>query len=92
MAHSRSRRVIAASIIVIALSSAPASARLVPLAPEPYQCPGSNAHVWNEDQCPRIGDGGAFNLSPGGGGSSGGGLLDTIRDILSGGSGLPGPL
>lgn len=45
------------------------------------ECPGTNAHVWDRDQCPRIG---GIGIGPGGGGSGGGGLLGTIGRVLGG--------
>src|SRR6185295_14989909 len=34
--------------------------------PQPYECPGSNTHVWDKDQCPRLD--GPFQIGSGGGG------------------------
>lgn len=52
------------------------------LSPELVQCPGSKAHVWDIDQCPRIGGGGPGSFPGSGGG--GGGLLGLIGDLLGG--------
>lgn len=48
------------------------------------ECPGSNAHVWDRDQCPRIGNG------PGGFPASGGGNCGGICGLLRGIGGLLG--
>lgn len=52
--------------------------------PEIYECPGSHAHVWNKDQCPKINPlgGGA----PTGGGACG--LVCGIGKLLGGVLGL----
>lgn len=66
-----------------------APARGMPESPQPIQCPGSNAHVWDKDQCPRIGGGGAPGSFPGGGaGGGGGGLLGAIGRVVGGLGGL----
>lgn len=58
---------------------------VIPASADPtlYECPGNNAHVWDRDQCPRIGSApGQFPGSGGGGGR--GGLLGLV-DRLTGG-------
>lgn len=50
-----------------------------------YQCPGSNAHVWDKDQCRSIEEPFTFpgsGTGGGGGPSRSGGLLGTVRRIL----------
>ena len=58
-------------------------------APEPriYECPGSNAHVWDKDQCPRIGTG--FDVGAGGGGG-GTGCNGVICRVIGGVLGVLG--
>lgn len=52
----------------------------MPLSPELLKCPGSSAHVWNLDQCPRISNPpGSF---PGSGGGGGGGLLGALGRVV----------
>lgn len=53
-----------------------------PLGPELIQCPGSNAHVWDMDQCARFNIGGGGR---GGGAAGGRGLLGRIISGLTGG-------
>jgi len=50
-------------------------------APKILECPGTNVHVWDLDQCDRIGHGGGF---PGGGRGDAGGILGTIGKIVDG--------
>lgn len=72
--------VLSASLI---FTAAPVSAMAKP-EPVPYECPDSNAHVWDKDQCPRLNPGGGFGGSGGRAGCNGivcrviGGILDRI--------------
>lgn len=61
--------------------------------PKLIKCPGSNAHVWNESQCPNLGGGGGPAGFPGGGPGGSGGLLGAIGDLIGGiAGGLTGGL
>ena len=50
--------------------------------PQPYQCPESNAHVWDPDQCPRLRGAERFDL---GGGGDRRGFLGRLLGGLTGG-------
>jgi len=70
-----------APLIIAVVTIIPSAARADP-GSQPYQCPGSNAHVWNLDQCARLGGGPA--TFPGAGGGGHGGLLDILHDLSGG--------
>ena len=76
---------LACLIIVMAIAMLPI-AHGIP-EPIPYQCPHSNAHVWNKDQCLYLIGGGGPAGFPGSGGGRGG-LLGIIGDAVGGLSGL----
>lgn len=69
-----------AALILVTFIFAPGASA----EPVLIECPGSNAHVWDRDQCPRLG--GPFQ--PGSGGSGGGGLIGSILHTIGGLLGL----
>lgn len=75
------RRVVGAIILCCLLIG-------LPLAhadnPQPIECPQTHAHVWDRDQCPRIGSNGPFSLPGTGGGGGSGGLLGLVGKVLGG--------
>lgn len=71
-----------AMAMTLVFGSAPIAAADGP--PTPYECPGSNAHVWDKDQCPRIGGVGIGPRGGGGAPGGGGGLLGTIGRLVGG--------
>lgn len=79
------RKVLAGIMTLLLLLFSPIARGVAPLAPQPVECPGSNAHVWDKDQCPRIATGTPGGFPGGGGGPrSGGGLLGVIGRVVRG--------
>jgi hypothetical protein len=80
--------VIIAVVILIAAPVVPQAMADIskPLDPVLIQCPGSKAHVWDRDQCPRIGD----PFSPTGGTGGGPGCQGVVCRVLRGIGGLLG--
>jgi hypothetical protein len=82
------KRIAAVVLIFLNLSTTAAYAQSNSDDAQLYKCPGSNAHVWNKDQCPSLNPTGGFGGSPrpyGGGGSSGNtGIIGRIVDAIGG--------